>query len=1154
MSKEFKRKILVDEPTSSDNFIGQSHDRTANALAEAIYDFSEADRSIGLEGSWGSGKSSVVDIANEKLKGFKDKKFKSFTYDLWANSEVSFKRAFLESFLGWIQKEGLAEQVFIKEQENIIRDRTRRISTDGFRHYNWFGIFLLFLIPLLPLFYVWLSPLAYSNAIQDIWLAKYSAYIAIVIVLIVGLLYKIRLFQLYKSAKNKNHITHPFKEALNRSLSLFTNDVNEVTITQNIRDEDPTQYEFHNIFRKILSKLQANDNRVIIVFDNIDRLNSEQIPKVWSEVRSVFSEDQSKLRPDDSYITAVVPYDRKHVLDSFFKNNGNPNDAENTKDKMGFLKEDIFRKSFDAIFYVAPPITSDTSAFFKDKLIEALGLIVKDTTQFRLFKLYDTYLHLIDEKPTPRQIISFINELSALWVQWENEIPLESIGVYVLYRHKIEENPKILRDPELIDPLLMEYTQKSELLKHLAALAYNIKPDLAYQILFLSAVKNAFILSTSEELVKISGTPGFEENLPDIIRENAPIWANSDATNLGNAIRNFSDINLNIAAQQNCINHFSKAFKHLKKLDLSEWEKHQNIFYIFEHLSKEASVEVVEKLTFWFSESVQEEAHRSFDAGQYWVNIIGAMVKELSSRHNDAEFISSVKKNIKIPETPDFLLGVANDCKLAGTKFTDFSKINDIASISEQLDEYVVNYGENFQDIWPQLETIIQEKDKGRYLETLSEHIQNNLLEDENERSIVFDNFIKIYHSIKNTEDQSNTIETLIKSGSLYWHADQEENYECLASILWILAINIGTNELPTITTNPHPIFGDLGASRNSLLALYKGNGISEEILDKLTDYSISKAKISKIIEFAASEAEDSQLFNPLLKKIVSHPSFYGPHLTTIINHFDFIQETLSKDIEIILSKVGSQNYLDKISNFDITSLPPSLIKSIANRKENEWKKLNTKIDDYLKTTNQDEWIIELKTPSIRLTMLSERIKVSNLHIPVSNLKQPLKDYIYSILADETNSFVFEEKLDFIVNSLPKSNREKLPNEILSELDGKSVTVKGLENLLLSFTKFVNNLPFEKYPDTTVAKILTALCQSKNEIIKDFLEDNKETFKQAIKSATKDNQIILKETFEGMFITESADEIEWLKQLGKSLGVKIPKKKIIEPPKNENSE
>ena len=60
-----RRKIILDRPTGNDSFSGGGHARTAGSLASLIYNFDGTTTAIGLEGRWGSGKSSIVEIAQK---------------------------------------------------------------------------------------------------------------------------------------------------------------------------------------------------------------------------------------------------------------------------------------------------------------------------------------------------------------------------------------------------------------------------------------------------------------------------------------------------------------------------------------------------------------------------------------------------------------------------------------------------------------------------------------------------------------------------------------------------------------------------------------------------------------------------------------------------------------------------------------------------------------------------------------------------------------------------------------------------------------------------------------------------------------------------------------------------------------------------------
>lgn len=67
VEKQVEREILIDEPTDQDWFQGKGHERTAEALARAIKNFRDKDRSIGLDGPWGSGKSKASTTCFPKI-------------------------------------------------------------------------------------------------------------------------------------------------------------------------------------------------------------------------------------------------------------------------------------------------------------------------------------------------------------------------------------------------------------------------------------------------------------------------------------------------------------------------------------------------------------------------------------------------------------------------------------------------------------------------------------------------------------------------------------------------------------------------------------------------------------------------------------------------------------------------------------------------------------------------------------------------------------------------------------------------------------------------------------------------------------------------------------------------------------------------------
>ena len=93
-------RFIVDKPVGEDFSEGQSQTRLAERISDYIRktDRDNIDsqtsipRIIGLEGSWGTGKSNVVAKIEEKLKS---DSYYTFTYDSWGHQEDLQRRSIL---------------------------------------------------------------------------------------------------------------------------------------------------------------------------------------------------------------------------------------------------------------------------------------------------------------------------------------------------------------------------------------------------------------------------------------------------------------------------------------------------------------------------------------------------------------------------------------------------------------------------------------------------------------------------------------------------------------------------------------------------------------------------------------------------------------------------------------------------------------------------------------------------------------------------------------------------------------------------------------------------------------------------------------------------------------------------------------------------
>lgn len=170
MSKKVIRHIIQDIPSNEDLFHGGGHERTAHSLSKAIVKFEQGDCAIGLDGSWGSGKSSVVEMAARKLSEKNDQGRRSyhfFTFDIWKSRGSGFRRSYLEHFITWAKQTFPKKQSALENIENQIKGKTKEVETDNHPVLDWYGIAVLVFLPFLPLYYFWAKQ-AFDN-LQQSW-------------------------------------------------------------------------------------------------------------------------------------------------------------------------------------------------------------------------------------------------------------------------------------------------------------------------------------------------------------------------------------------------------------------------------------------------------------------------------------------------------------------------------------------------------------------------------------------------------------------------------------------------------------------------------------------------------------------------------------------------------------------------------------------------------------------------------------------------------------------------------------------------------------------------------------------------------------------------------------------------------------------------
>lgn len=315
---------------------------------------------IGLFGSWGSGKSSIIATAKEQLTSSKDSKVKFITYDAWKYANDSFRRMFLfevQKELGF-KRTPLMEKFYQNSNQDV--DVKNQISP-----------LKVFLIATAIVIGVLLVSLLNIKIEYKISIYSLVALFSVLMGILTGCFnqLKVAIFKPFMFAPEQ--FEQCFQEMMEEALK-------------------------PNIIQRAFQFITRNPDcishkKIVIVIDNIDRCNSEQSYNLLTDIKTFLCDERFN-------IVFVIPVDdealRKHLLNKSHNNNTD----ECTRDKEEFL-----RKFFNVTLRIKPHQPTEMYEFAQ-KLNTKYALGFNSATINIASKEY---------AKNPRRVIQLFNNLSA---------------------------------------------------------------------------------------------------------------------------------------------------------------------------------------------------------------------------------------------------------------------------------------------------------------------------------------------------------------------------------------------------------------------------------------------------------------------------------------------------------------------------------------------------------------------------------------------------------------------------------------------------------------------------------------------------------------------------------------------------------------------
>ena len=647
---------------------------------------------------------------------------------------------------------------------------------------------------------------------------------------------------------------------------------------------------------------------------------------------------------------------------------------------------------------------------------------------------------------------------------------------------------------------------QSHLMRDLAALTYNVRPDLALQISMQDPIRDALVADDHkqlEELAKHSDKNGFEQILPTVIENHSRFWATESLQDFAKVIANVH------ALEANPYLTYSKRLLlervgDLRKTKIEVLSRYFPIFRLVHFCTKQQLNGVFSRLCDWVLDGLPAVDGQSFEHGQKWIVAIGSLSDEVISAHGNSSF-DELKSTIGVPNSVPATIGAAYDCDQTKLHLKDFVVQSSKKAILEALKGDLTEEPQQFAYAWPQLIHLFDVKDCLALLENLVGYLLvNQLGEDAETSEILYKNLRELYKNVGGAASRTKAIKPLIESGALLVHAhkvkdlDSDGARDIVASVFWLNMVEAGVQgpDIANVQSVPH--FGNIQTQLSWFTDEYENAEPSNWLVERVADFSIDGMTITSVLIGAVNESPDRNLFKASLRKIFVSGRAHPPENITFAYNFEALASILDDQLDQALRVVGNSPVTNPWNDVDYDNVSPALIRAIGGRTENVWIKLNEELDEWLKSLTSDDWVNALDEDLPAVVLLDTRSSIGKIQISAASLAKPLTDFVIAALAGEKAP---KKEFSNVVDTLPTATRNKLPKDVYERHNGPT---EAIEIALDAFPSVLDKLPFENDPNRTVERYILPAVQAEAEIADKFLLVHKTAFQKAMKDANSE--------------------------------------------------
>lgn len=566
---EFPR-FIQDKPQGIDKFEGASQEALSRAIAKYIRDndsLSKDDclpRLIGIEGVWGAGKSNVVKLIEKHLQK-DDSSYFFFEYDAWGNQEDLQRRSLLEQLtnklvnekilIGYTKittrGEGAKSVTWPQKLKLLLARKTEKTTLSYPRLSN--GVIAGTITTMLT---------SIASLVGSLLADRCGWIISIIIALFP--IFVTLLVWAIAAYRNPNYRNFSY------IFAVYNDKEKKETEYEVISEEEPSVVEFKKWMQDVSDSINIKKCRkLIIIFDNMDRLPAEKVKQLWSSIHTFFAETGFEN------IWVIIPYDVTHLSCAFGDN----------ETKAHELVQYFINKTFPVTFTVPKPVITDYKGIFRKLFKEAFG-DTKDKDEDIINRLY----RLQHREANIRDIIIFINRLVSLYKVRGNDVSIISMAVYQLYKETIHKNNneiKQILSGEYLGIASNIIPNDEKLKAEVSALAYGVDISSAKQIPLAGYINNCIDRIDGYNINEYSE---INKNFDTILME---VYTNNDTVKLNAMIEVLDELVKN--------NHIIKEiWEYLASLQnkqlISTLEFSNSYKILLAHVSDKTKKQIVNKL------------------------------------------------------------------------------------------------------------------------------------------------------------------------------------------------------------------------------------------------------------------------------------------------------------------------------------------------------------------------------------------------------------------------------------------------------------------------------------------------------------------------------------------------------------------------------